>query len=60
MYVNKDKDVLYFKGRPDKYWLLATTQNLGTPHCHADDEIAMLQFMAQLKGCRNVAFAIHG
>ena len=57
--MNKEKDVIFFGGSLVHYWLLMTLENLGTPWCREDDQIALLQFMAQLRGCRNVAFEVH-
>jgi hypothetical protein len=59
VYVNKKKDVIFFGGSLVDYWFLMTLENLGTPWCREDDQIALLQFMAQLRGCRNVAFEVH-
>jgi hypothetical protein len=57
VYVNEKRDVFYFKYSPGKaFWLLRTIAWMESGPCTEDDQIARLQYMAQLQGCRNLAF----
>ncbi|KAE9373060.1 hypothetical protein N431DRAFT_438444 [Stipitochalara longipes BDJ] len=53
VYVNEKKDVMYFKG--PRFWLLRVI-HLSAGRASEDDQIAQLQYMAQLQGCHNLAF----
>jgi hypothetical protein len=56
VYVDKERDVLYFGGWGLDHWVLLKALKSSITPYHKDDEIARQQFMVQLRGCRSVAF----
>jgi hypothetical protein len=54
VYVNKQRDIFFFGHHWSLFWLLRTT--IMPMHATYAEQIARLQHMAQLSGCRNIAF----
>jgi hypothetical protein len=64
VYVNKGRDIFLFGHHWSFFWFLRTTFGLiNFPGAHAkvtySDQVARLQYMAQLSGCQNIAFSYY-